>query len=201
MVLVPIVMREYKGYVSTERAEIRKNRIIHSLLENAKTYTQLYNELGKKRKDRSGWSRRDFTQYVKELEKDFVIGKVKSKGKDRYMLLETSLGNDYTMMKKMYDWDRKVWSKKDELIETITKQPSPENVEGLITVFVLHNLKEYLEGVRSIALTSEKLRGYVRWFLARQTDRFGEIIVAFGQKCPETTEKVLESIKKMLSPT
>ena len=159
---------EYRGLTPEKRVETRKRKIVYSLIENSKTYSKLYRDVGKR------WSKRDFTKYVQELQRNFIVGKRKgADGKVKYMVLKESLGNDYEILQKMYEWDKELEVKMKEFVKVIneTERPSQKETRGFVTVFVRSSLRDYLEGIESVALTSEKLRGYVRWFLIRQTDK------------------------------
>ena len=188
---------DYRGYSPEKRKDLRKGKIVGALIEGAKTFTQLYNELGKKTsKSESGWSRTDFTLYLKELKEELIVGNMNQK----YVLIEKHFGKeDYDLLKKLHSINREREDKVSELLKEIYERDESRKVTLMkINDLILRELITFLEGVEGTVRAPQKFGYYARWLLSQNTDIFQRILVACGKRDEEATDFCLWKIKDSL---
>jgi len=197
---------EYQGHSSTERIEIRKAKIVNALMEKPKTFTELYNELGKAKVERitkdkvakySGWSKSDFTKYLRKLQHDLIVGKRKDK---KYVLLEKAFGKrDFEILQKLHSRNKERKKELPELLDEISEHVEPRKVTFMKTNdLILRALINYLSGVESTVRAPVNFQSYARWLLSGLTDEFCQILIACGKRDGDATDFVLQMIKDML---
>lgn len=190
--------RKYNEYTPDERVEKRKLTIIEALLDGPKTFAELYKMLGKKEpKVRRGWSKSDFSRYLKELQDEFFIGKNSDK---KYTLVQDVLGmRDFEIFKSMHNTYKKREKELSEILEKISRATVPRK-DMFMTVndYIFEYLIRYLISVEATVRAPRKFRSYARWLLERLTDHFCQILIALGKKDGAATDFVLWGTEEIL---